>query len=125
MQCRRYGSEQADFRNAVASDDMFGGGSTSNTGALQRVFDRPPAEGGGSAVGGGGTAFAYMLMGLYWTVNNILCLIAMTFMVWMGSMIGYSKIIETIQQFRIWQSSVNNGVNVSRGVYNNVNSNVG
>ena len=64
-------------------------------------------------VGGGGTAFAYMLMGLSWTVNNILCLIAMTFMVWMGSMIGYSKIIETIQQFRTWQSSINNGENIT------------
>lgn len=64
-------------------------------------------------VGGGGTAFAYMLMGLSWTVNNILCLIAMTFMVWMGSMIGYSKIIETIQQFRTWQTSINNGENIT------------
>lgn len=64
-------------------------------------------------VGGGGTAFAYMLIGLPWTVNNILCLIAMTFMVWMGSMIGYSKIIETIQQFRTWQSSINNGENIT------------
>ena len=64
-------------------------------------------------VGGGGTAFAYMLMGLSWTVNNILCLIAMTFMVWMGSMIGYSKIIETIQQFKTWQTSINNGENIT------------
>lgn len=64
-------------------------------------------------VGGGGTAFTYMLMHLPWTVNNVLCLIAMAFLVWMGSMIGYSKIIETIQQFRTWQSSVNNGVNIA------------
>lgn len=63
-------------------------------------------------VGGGGTAFTYMLMNLPWTVNNVLCLIAMAFMVWMGSMIGYSKILETIQQFRSWRSSVDNGTNV-------------
>lgn len=63
-------------------------------------------------VGGGGTAFTYMLMNLPWTVNNVLCLIAMAFMVWMGSMIGYSKILETIQQFRSWRSSVDNGANV-------------
>lgn len=60
-------------------------------------------------VGGLGTAFAYMLMGLPWTVNNILCLIAMIFLVWMGSMIGYSKIIETFRQFRAWQNSVKEG----------------
>ena len=34
-------------------------------------------------VGGGGTAFAYMLLGVEWTVNNILCLAAMMLMVWM------------------------------------------
>ena len=38
-------------------------------------------------VGGLGTAFAYMLLGIPWTVNNILCLIAMIVLVWMGSML--------------------------------------
>lgn len=64
-------------------------------------------------VGCGGTAFVYMLMGLPWTVNNILCLVAMGFLVWMGSMIGYSKIIETFQQFRVWQKSIENGSNIA------------
>ena len=56
-------------------------------------------------VGGLGTAFAYMLMKLPWTINNVLCLIAMAFLVWMGSMIGYSKILETFQQFQLWRRS--------------------
>ena len=56
-------------------------------------------------IGGLGTAFAYMLMGIPWTVNNILCLIAMIILVWMGSMIGYAKIIETISQLKIWQTT--------------------
>ena len=60
-------------------------------------------------VGGGGTAFVYMLMHIDWTVNNVLCLIAMIFFVWMGSMLGYSKILETFQQFKAWQASVKNG----------------
>ena len=63
-------------------------------------------------VGGGGTAFAYMLLGVQWTVNNILCLAAMMLFVWMGSMIGYSKILETYRQFRTWQTQVKNGVDV-------------
>lgn len=56
-------------------------------------------------VGGGGTAFAYSLIGIAWTRNNILCLLAMILFVWMGSMLGYSKIIETIQQFQAWRRS--------------------
>lgn len=60
-------------------------------------------------VGGGGTAFAYMLLGVAWTVNNILCMLAMMLFVWMGSMIGYSKILETYRQFRTWQQQVHSG----------------
>ena len=56
-------------------------------------------------VGGLGTAFAYMLLSIPWTVNNILCLIAMVIFVWMGSMIGYSKIIQTFQQFQLWRKT--------------------
>lgn len=64
-------------------------------------------------VGGGGTAFVYMLLHLPWTINNILCLIAMAFMVWMGSMLGYSKILETFQQFKAWRASIGNGDNIA------------
>ena len=63
-------------------------------------------------VGGGGTAFAYMLLGVAWTVNNILCMLAMMLFVWMGSMIGYSKILETYRQFRTWQQQINSGRDV-------------
>lgn len=75
-------------------------------------------------VGGGGTAFMYMLMNIEWTVNNILCLIAMIFFVWMGSMLGYSKILETFQQFRVWQNSIKNGdfVNATQKLYDDTNS---
>ena len=63
-------------------------------------------------VGGGGTAFAYMLLDVEWTVNNILCLIAMMLFVWMGSMLGYSKILETYRQFRTWQMQVATGKDI-------------
>ena len=63
-------------------------------------------------VGGLGTAFVYMLMGIDWTVNNVLCLIAMIVLVWMGSMIGYSKIIQTIQQFRAWRNQIDSGKDI-------------
>ena len=63
-------------------------------------------------IGGGGTAFAYSLLGIEWSLNNILCLIAMMLFVWMGSMIGYSKILETYRQFRTWQMQVNQGKDI-------------
>ena len=63
-------------------------------------------------VGGGGTAFAYVLLGVPWTANNILCMLAMMLFVWMGSMIGYSKILETYRQFRTWQQQINSGRDV-------------
>jgi cytosine/uracil/thiamine/allantoin permease len=49
---------------------------------------------------------------LFFLWNNILCLIAMIIFVWMGSMIGYSKIIETIQQFRVWKAQVDAGADL-------------
>ena len=53
-----------------------------------------------------------MLLGVQWSVNNILCLAAMMLFVWMGSMIGYSKILETYRQFRAWQNSLKEGADV-------------
>ena len=76
-------------------------------------------------IGGGGTAFAYSLMGIEWTINNILCLVAMMLFVWMGSMIGYSKILETYRQFRTWQMQVNSGkdiVDATQELVDKVNS---
>lgn len=49
-------------------------------------------------VGCGGTAVVYMLLNIPWTVNNIICLILMGVAVWIGAMIGYDKVIQTIQQ---------------------------
>ena len=49
-------------------------------------------------VGCGGTAVSYMLLAIPWTVNNIICLILMGIAVWIGAMIGYDKVIQTIQQ---------------------------
>lgn len=49
-------------------------------------------------VGGGGTAATYILLGKAWDVNNIICLILMVVCVWIGSMIGYDKLLQTIKQ---------------------------
>lgn len=49
-------------------------------------------------VGAGGTAVCYMLMNVPWTVNNVICMVLMAFAVWVGSMIGYDKVIQLIKQ---------------------------
>lgn len=50
------------------------------------------------AVGGLGTATAYMLMSIPWTVNNIICLCLMCVMIWLGAMVGFDKVLQTIGQ---------------------------
>ena len=49
-------------------------------------------------IGCGGTAVVYMLIGIPWTVNNVICMILMGICVWVGSMIGYDKIIQLVKQ---------------------------
>lgn len=49
-------------------------------------------------VGGLGTAGAYMLLGVEWTTNNIICLILMIVAIWLGAMLGFDKIKQTIHQ---------------------------
>lgn len=53
-----------------------------------------------AVVGGLGTAVAYMLLGIPWTVNNIICLVLMIVVVWMASMIGYDKIMQLLDQIK-------------------------
>ena len=49
-------------------------------------------------VGWGGTEIAYVLMGIAFTLPNILCLVLMAAAVWLGSMVGYDKVIQLIAQ---------------------------
>ena len=46
-------------------------------------------------VGCGGTAVVYMLMDIPWTVNNIICMVLMTVAVWVASMLGFDKVLQT------------------------------
>lgn len=49
-------------------------------------------------VGCGGTAVVYMLMNIPWTVNNIICMVLMTVAVWIASMLGFDKVLQTVNQ---------------------------
>lgn len=47
-----------------------------------------------------GTVAAYILMGIAFTVANIICIVLMAICIWIGSMIGYDKVIQTISQIK-------------------------
>lgn len=49
-------------------------------------------------VGCGGTATAYVLLGIAFSLQNILCLVLMVGVVWLGSMIGYDKVMQLLTQ---------------------------
>lgn len=49
-------------------------------------------------VGCGGTSVVYMLMNIPWTVNNIICMVLMTIAVWIASMLGFDKVLQTMNQ---------------------------
>lgn len=49
-------------------------------------------------VGGFGTAIAYTLLDIPWTVNNIICLGLMVVAIWVGAMVGYDKVIQMLKQ---------------------------
>jgi amino acid transporter len=51
-------------------------------------------------VGIGGTATAYVTLNIAFTPPNILCMVSMAVAVWVGSMIGYDKVIQMVEQFR-------------------------
>lgn len=47
-----------------------------------------------------GTIAAYILMGIPFTFANIICIALMTVCIWIGSMVGYDKVTQTILQIK-------------------------
>ena len=58
-------------------------------------------------VGGGVTAGVYVIMGIEWTVNNIICLLGMIIVTWIASMVGYDKVLQSINQIINAKDNVN------------------
>ena len=46
----------------------------------------------------GGSVTAYVLMGIPFTSTNILCIGLLTIAVWLGSMIGFDKVKQSVDQ---------------------------
>ena len=51
-----------------------------------------------TVVGCGGTAIAYVLLGIPFVLPNVLCLVLMCGVVWLGSMVGYDKVMQLVKQ---------------------------
>ena len=51
-----------------------------------------------AVVGWGGGAAVYVIFGIAWTVSNIVALILLAPACWLGAMLGYDKVIQTIKQ---------------------------
>lgn len=47
-----------------------------------------------------GTVASYILMGIAFNAPNVICIFLMTACIWIGSMIGYDKVIQTISQLK-------------------------
>lgn len=52
-------------------------------------------------VGAAGTSIAYVLAGIAFTLPNILCILIMVVIVWLGSMIGYDKVMQMVSQLSL------------------------
>ena len=48
--------------------------------------------------GGLGTSVYYILKGIPWTVNNIICVLLMIVAIWVTSMVGYDKVKQLLDQ---------------------------
>ena len=51
-------------------------------------------------VGFVGTIIEYILFGIELNLKNIICIVLMMFCMWMGSMVGYDKVMQTILQIK-------------------------
>ena len=65
-------------------------------------------------IGGLGTAVVYMLLRIPWTVNNIICLFVMVVCMWIGSMIGYDKVLQLVKQITDMRGIENGNENTSK-----------
>ena len=51
-------------------------------------------------VGVAGTAMSYIALGIPFTPPNIVCMLGMAVAVWVGSMLGYDKVLQMVEQIK-------------------------
>lgn len=74
------------------------------TEALKMAFSNVPANVialvSAAVIGVGGTSAMYVILEIPFDIKNIVCIIILTFYIWLGSMVGYDKIMQTFEQFK-------------------------
>lgn len=74
------------------------------TEALKKVFDdissNVLALSSAILTGGVGISVTYIILGMPFDTHNIVCIILMVFSIWLGSMVGYDKCTQTLEQIR-------------------------
>ena len=72
------------------------------TQAIKKTFNQVPSNilalCSSIIVGVGGTFSAYVLFDIAFTLSNIVCIPLMAVCIWVGSMCGYDKILQTLKQ---------------------------
>lgn len=51
-------------------------------------------------VGVFGSVFSYLYLNIDFSAQNIMCIVMMTVCIWIGSMLGYDKVIQTLKQLK-------------------------
>lgn len=79
------------------------------TEALKKVFDNISSNilalVSAVVVGVGGMIVASIFLELPFDSQNIVCIILMAFCIWLGSMVGYDKVLQTLEQLKGGSSS--------------------
>lgn len=74
------------------------------TQAIKKAFDSIPSNilalVSAAIVGVFGTIFAYLAMGIVFNAQNIISIVLMAVCIWLGSMLGYDKVLQTIRQLK-------------------------
>lgn len=74
------------------------------TEALKMAFSNVPANVialvSAVVIGVGVTSAMYVIWEIPFDIKNIVCIIILTFYIWLGSMVGYDKIMQTFEQFK-------------------------
>ena len=74
------------------------------TEALKRVFENVPSNVialvSAVVVGIGGTSAVYVILEIPFDIKNIVCIILMTFCIWLSAMVGYDKLKQTLDQLK-------------------------
>lgn len=68
--------------------------------AFTEVSSNILAAGDALIVGVGGTIAAYIILDIEFNAKNVVCIPLMALCVWVGSMISYDKVLQTIRQVK-------------------------